>query len=133
MLASSDFAQGALAGESPKQAGKSPIKVFILAGQSNMQGQGVVRTKDKNGQGKAGHAALHAAGPRKGPAAQGWVDANGNWNEKRNNVWVWDVNEFGNRHGVLEFGYGWSLGSREWFGPEMQFGHVMGTISRTRC
>jgi alpha-galactosidase len=27
---------------------------------------------------------------------------------------------------VLEFGYGWALGSREWFGPEMQFGHLLG-------
>ena len=25
----------------PKQAGTSPVKVFILAGQSNMEGQGV--------------------------------------------------------------------------------------------
>jgi len=55
-----------------------------------------------------------------------WVDATGNWAEKRDDVWVYDVNEFGSRHGVLEFGYGWALGSREWFGPEMQFGHLMG-------
>jgi len=26
------------AGKAPKQAGKSPVKVFILAGQSNMEG-----------------------------------------------------------------------------------------------
>jgi hypothetical protein len=34
---------------SPKQEGKGPLKVFILAGQSNMQGQGTVTAKDPAG------------------------------------------------------------------------------------
>ena len=36
----------ALTGLSPQAAGKKPLKVFILAGQSNMQGQAHVRTFD---------------------------------------------------------------------------------------
>jgi len=61
----------------------------------------------------------------KGKQLKNWVDAKGGWKEGREDVWVYDVNEFGNRHGKLEFGYGWSLGSRMWFGPEMAFGHVI--------
>ncbi len=120
------FAQGTAASESLKQAGKSPVKVFILAGQSNMQGQGIVESKDPEGKERPGTLRAMLQDPTKGQLLKSWVDARGNWNEKRNDVWVWDVNEFGNRHGLLEFGYGWNLGSREWFGPEMQFGHVMG-------
>lgn len=126
MLASSNFAQGAVAGKSPKPPGKSPIKVFILAGQSNMQGQGIVEAKDEAGKEKPGTLRAMLGDPTKGRLLKSWVDANGNWNEKRDDVWVWDANELGNRHGVVEFGYGWDLGSREWFGPEMPFGYVMG-------
>ena len=28
--------------------------------------------------------------------------------------------------GGSELGYGWNLGSRMWFGQEMQFGHLLG-------
>ena len=103
-----------------------PLKVFILAGQSNMQGQGIVTSKDSAGKERPGTLAYLLKDPAKAPMLKKWVDAKGEWAEKRDDVWVWDINEFGTRHGVLEFGYGWDLGSRSWFGPEMQFGHVMG-------
>ena len=126
MLTSSAFAQGAVSGNSPKQAGKSPVKVFILAGQSNMQGQGLVTMKDKEGNEKPGTLVSMLKDPAKAPLLKHWVDANGDWAERRDDVWVYDVSERGSRHGVLEFGYGWNLGVREWFGPEMQFGHLLG-------
>ena len=103
-----------------------PLKVFILAGQSNMQGQGIVTSKDPAGKERPGTLAYLLKDPAKAPMLKKWVDAKGEWAEKRDDVWVWDINEFGTRHGVLEFGYGWDLGSRSWFGPEMQFGHVIG-------
>jgi hypothetical protein len=42
VLSDSVLAQQTAPARSPKQAGKGPLKVFILAGQSNMEG------KDKN-------------------------------------------------------------------------------------
>ena len=105
---------------------KGPVKVFILAGQSNMQGQGVVTMKDKDGKEKPGTLMSMLKEPAKAALIKDWVNAKGEWAEQRDDVWVYDVNEFGNRHGILEFGYGWSLGSREWFGPEVQFGRLLG-------
>jgi hypothetical protein len=46
-LAHSALAQAAVPSRPAKQAGKSPVKVFILAGQSNMQGQGVTGINDE--------------------------------------------------------------------------------------
>lgn len=126
MLTSSDFTQGVASGNPPEQAGKCPLKVFILAGQSNMEGQGLVTMKDDAGEEKPGTLESMLKDPAKARMLKHWVDAKGEWAEKRGDVWVYDVNEFGDRHGVLEFGYGWNLGVRQWFGPEMQFGHLMG-------
>ena len=103
-----------------------PLKVFILAGQSNMQGQGMVTAQDKDGGEKPGTLVAMLHDPAKAPMLKYWVDAKGGWAEKREDVWVYDVSERGERHGVLEFGYGWDFGSRVWFGPEMQFGHLLG-------
>ena len=125
-LAAAVFASLATAAAARAAGAAKPVKVFILAGQSNMQGQGIVTMKDKDGSEKPGTLTAMLKDPAKAPMLKGWVDAKGNWAEKRDDVWVYDVNEFGSRHGVLGFGYGWALGSREWFGPEMQFGHLMG-------
>jgi alpha-galactosidase len=90
-----------------------------------MQGQGTVSATDKEGKEKPGTLNSLLKDPEKAPLLQDLVDKQGNWSEKSDDVWVYDVNEFGNRHGILEFGYGWDLGSRKWFGPELKFGHVM--------
>ena len=119
-------AQTAVPTKPTKQTGKSPIKVFILAGQSNMEGQGLVTMKDEAGNEKPGTLNSMLKDPQKAPLLQPWLNAKGDWTESRDDVWVYDINEFGSRHGVLEFGYGWSLGNREWFGPELQFGHQLG-------
>jgi hypothetical protein len=119
-------AQTPASSKQPKQAGKGPVKVFLLAGQSNMQGQGLVTMKDKEGNEKPGTLESMLKDPAKAPLLKPWLNANGDWAEKRDDVWVYDLSERGSRQGVLEFGYGWNLGVREWFGPEMQFGHLLG-------
>jgi len=120
------LAQQAVPTEPPRQPGKSPIKVFILAGQSNMQGQGVVEAKDDAGKEKPGTLLAMLHDPAKAPLLKHLVDANGHWAEGRENVWVYDISEQGASHGPLAFGYGWDLGNKQWFGPELQFGHVLG-------
>lgn len=102
------------------------IKVFILAGQSNMEGQGIVSMKDDNGNERPGTLLSMLRDPAKAPLIRRLVDANGNWAEKRDDVFVYDISEQGSSHGPLQFGYGWSVGDKQWFGPELAFGDVMG-------
>lgn len=51
------LAEQADPGKAPKQAGNSPVKVFILAGQSNMDGNAKISTIDFLGEDKE-HGAL---------------------------------------------------------------------------
>ena len=120
------LAQEAAPRQSPRQPGKSPLKVFILAGQSNMQGQGIVEAKDKAGKEKPGTLLAMLHDPAKAPLLKHLVDAKGHWAEGRDDVWVYDISEQGSSHGPLAFGYGWDVGNKDWFGPELQFGHVLG-------
>lgn len=107
------LAPAALAG----QAGKSPVKVFILAGQSNMEGQGTIKADAKKNEGKGSLEYLVKA-----PATAGrfkhLVDKNGEW-VVRDDVWIWYLD----RKGPLTVGYG---AKEDRIGPELQFGHVMG-------
>ena len=116
-----------------KQAGKCPLKVFSLAGQSNMQGQGTLEAKDDAGNEKKGTLRALLAAPAKAPLIKHLVNAKGEWAEVRDDVWVYDIGEFGSMHGPLSFAYGWNLGDLSWqgrnkmfFGPEVAFGHLMG-------
>ena len=87
-----------------EQQGKEPVKVFILAGQSNVQGKGSIEHLDKL--------------VTQNPAEYGHLKKNGQW-RKREDVWIkyWD------RKGQLTVGYG-SPDNR--IGPELGFGHIMG-------
>lgn len=87
-----------------EQVGKSPVKVFILAGQSNMQGKGSIE-----------HLGQLVA---ENPTEYGHLKKNGQW-IKRDDVWIkyWD------KKGALTVGYG-SPDNR--IGPELGFGHIMG-------
>lgn len=111
-------------GPIPKQAARSPIKVFILAGQSNMEGQGLVTMKDAAGNEKPGTLTAMLADPAKARLIKNLRTRDGRW-VVRDDVWVYDVNEFGTVKGPLGFGYGWNLGNKDWFGPELQFGHTI--------
>ena len=106
-------AQGALAG----QPGKSPVKVFILAGQSNMEGQGAIKMDPKRNEGK-GSLEFLVKNPATADRFKHLVDSKGAW-VVRSDVWNWYLG----RKGGLTAGYG---AKEDRIGPELQFGHVMG-------
>ena len=91
---------------------KGPVKVYILCGQSNMQGHAALRTLEYLIYNKETAAEY-----------QEWKDRYGMWNE-RSDVWVLTTD--GDRYGKLKPGYG---GSEREMGPELGFGQVMGEKS----
>jgi hypothetical protein len=104
---------------------QGPVKVFILAGQSNMEGQGVVDLAGKNYNDGKGTLALLMQDPAKAAQFKHLKDANGKW-VVRDDVFVRYQRE--NRPllaGPLTFGFS-VYGDPHHFGPELQFGHVVG-------
>ena len=107
-------AQGPVTGATPSK----PIKVFILAGQSNMEGAGQIKADPKRNEGKGSLEFLvkdAATGKRFAPL----VDASGRW-RKRDDVWI----SYLDRKGPLTVGFG--ARKDETIGPELGFGWVMG-------
>ncbi len=99
-------------------APRKPIQVFILAGQSNMEGHGAIAANPEQNEGKG---SLEYLVNDKATAEQyrHTVNADGSW-VKRDDVWI----EYLGRKGKLSVGFG----AREHlFGPEFQFGHVVGS------
>ncbi|HZZ73437.1 MAG TPA: sialate O-acetylesterase [Pirellulales bacterium] len=88
-----------------RAADKKPIKVFILAGQSNMEGKAKVSLLD-----------YQAAQPETSKL-YAHLRKDGRWAE-RDDVWI----KFLDRHGNLTVGYG----SPGCVGPELAFGTVLG-------
>ena len=110
------------------QTGKGPVKVFILAGQSNMEGQGVVDLDDEQdyngGRGNLEHVMQD---PAKAHLYKHLKGDDGNW-AVRDEVWVWYKTENeGVKKGGLTLGYTPYPGKHH-FGPELQFGHVLGDL-----
>ncbi len=107
------------------RADDSTIKVFILAGQSNMEGQAVVDLDHEKyyngGKGNLEHVMKHS--PLKKMYSH-LKDAQGNW-IVRDDVWVRYKTERELKKGKLSIGYA-VYGGKNHFGPEMQFGHVIG-------
>jgi len=98
-----------------QQSGKSPVKVFILAGQSNMQGHGAV-----NGN-KGTLESLLANDAEDLYAYLG--DTDGHWTV-RDDVWITYERDASNiRSGGLTAGYG---ANNNELGPELGFGHIIG-------
>jgi len=90
-------------------AKEGPLKIFILAGQSNMQGHASLRTLENliyNSQTAAEY--------------EHWKDREGRWTERRD-VWIWTID--GQRYGNLKPGFG---ANEMKIGPELGFGWVMG-------
>jgi len=110
------FVASAFAG----QAGKSPVKVFILAGQSNMEGQGIIKPNAAMLKKNGGKGTLEwlVKNPATAAFCKHIVDPQGNWVVRRD-VWIWYLG----RRGPLTVGYG---ARKDKIGPEFQFGHVMG-------
>jgi hypothetical protein len=113
-------------------AAEKTVKVFILAGQSNMVGHGKVemgRNPDyvKGQEGskreiKGGMACLRtlATDPKTAAKYKPWLGADGKWVE-REDVLIYSTAP-GKKTGKLSVGFG----KGGWFGPELGFGHVVG-------
>jgi len=113
-------------------AADKTVKVFILAGQSNMVGHGKVEfgrnpdydPSDKKSQReiKGGIAGLRylATHPKTRDKYGHLLDAQGNW-VVRDDVWIYSTAP-GKTTGKLTTGFG----KGAWFGPELGFGHVVG-------
>ena len=98
-----------------QQAGSSPLKVFILAGQSNMLGQGNISPADT--QGTLEYTVANDPDDTYGAIGSG----PGSW-VIRDDVWIRDQ---GGAAGGLTIGYG--SGSTT-VGPELGFGHHVGDL-----
>ncbi len=100
---------------------KKPVKVFLLAGQSNMEGQGVVSMDHpqhyNNGRGNLVNTMKD---PDKAHLYKHLKDDKGQW-AVRNDVKI----SFRDRSGALTIGYT-GYGGSSHIGPELQFGHVVG-------
>lgn len=102
-----------------------PIKVFILAGQSNMQGQGVVDMDHSqhynHGKGNLVWSMEHSKSKEQMKHLR---DAKGNWAERDDVRVSYKVKDKA-RVGNLTIGYTGYGGSTH-IGPELQFGHIAG-------
>lgn len=97
---------------SSAQEGNRPVKVFILAGQSNMEGQGAISTLNWLGE-----------DPTYGHLLGKIKNEDGSW-KTRDDVWVYYPRARGGlKKGALTVGFG---ASDDKIGPELLFGHVMG-------
>lgn len=111
----------ALAAARPVTAGPpvadKPVKVFVLAGQSNMEGHGIVvdDPKRNGGKGSLEYVAKDSATAEK---FKHLLDSDGKW-VVRDDVWI----HYLDRKGKLSVGYG---GDPNKIGPELGFGHVVG-------
>ena len=101
---------------SPALAAK-PVRVFILAGQSNMEGAGQIKANPSRngGRGSLEFLVKDAATAKRFASL---VDAAGQW-RVRDDVWI----SYLDRKGPLSVGYG---ARTETIGPELGFGWVMG-------
>lgn len=95
-----------------------PVKVYIMAGDSQISGQGLVADTKKPRAGKAGTLDELVLNPQTAARYKHLID-NKSWSQ-RSDVWVsWE----GKNTGKLSIGYG-ERGNM--IGPELGFGHVMG-------
>ena len=100
---------------------KKPVKVFLLAGQSNMEGQGVVSMDHPQYyNGGRGNLINAMKDPKKAHLFKHLKDAGGKW-VVRDDVKI----TFRKRSGGLTIGYT-GYGGDSHIGPELQFGHVVG-------
>ena len=102
-----------------------PVKVFILAGQSNMEGQAVVDLDGKDYNGGKGTLEFLLRDPKKSPLFRHLRQVEGTW-AVRNDVWCHYQRERGPLlAGPLTVGFT-VYGDKHHFGPELQFGQVLG-------
>ncbi len=103
----------------------APIQVFILAGQSNMEGQGVVEMDHPKyyNSGK-GNLVWSMKQSQSASKMKHLKDDAGKW-VVREDVTISFKNKKGERTGPLGIGFT-GYGGQSHIGPELQFGHVIG-------
>jgi hypothetical protein len=102
-----------------------PVKVFVLAGQSNMEGQAVADLGGKDYNGGKGTLKALLADPAKAPLVKHLRTEKGGW-AVRDDVWVrYKREKRPLLAGPLTVGFA-VYGGKHHFGPELQFGHVVG-------
>ena len=114
-----------LLGTTPAEA-QDTIRLFFLAGQSNMQGHGRLMSGQDEGSGNvpAGIGTL-AWQVNNNPAKYGHLgDGAGNWNT-RSDVWVWNRNGTDTGKTMGDWGMTYGVDSDR-IGPEVGFGDVVG-------
>lgn len=101
------------------------LKVFLLAGQSNMEGQGVVDfDHEKHYNGGKGNLEWVMAQPKSKERYAHLKTKDGKW-RVRDDVWVWYKTRHGLKKGGLSIGFTGYHG-RHHMGPELEFGRVVG-------
>ncbi len=114
------FGTSVNAADSPR-----PVKVFVLAGQSNMEGQAVVDLDGKDYNDGKGTLNFLLRDPEKSSHFKHLKNTDGTW-VVRDDVWCRYQRERGPLlAGPLTLGFS-VYGDRHHFGPELQFGHVLG-------
>ncbi|MEE8451073.1 MAG: sialate O-acetylesterase [Thermoguttaceae bacterium] len=108
-VASAEVPESAFNKDPWPAAKEGPVKVFILAGQSNMQGHAALRTLE-----------YLIYNEETAAEYEHWKDRYGFWVERRD---VWVTTTDGDRAGNLKPGYG---ASEKVLGPELGFGQVVG-------
>jgi Carbohydrate esterase, sialic acid-specific acetylesterase len=102
-----------------------PVKVFILAGQSNMEGQAVVDLDGKDYNDGKGTLKALFNDPVKAKLFKHLKTEKGEW-AVRDDVWVrYQREKQPLLAGPLAMGFS-VYGDKHHFGPELQFGHVLG-------
>lgn len=109
--------------EYPASQSQLPVKVFILAGQSNMQGKGfpeplVWQLSQEKYRGRYQHLIRNGDYEAFLKKANAGNETSYDWSV-RNDVWI----NYLDRRGELSVGYG---NPNKCFGPELNFGHVVG-------
>lgn len=111
------FVFGCLLWTTPSRAADKPIKVFILAGQSNMVGAGLVKADPKRNGGK-GSLEYLVKDADTADRFSHLVGKDGAW-AVRQDVWI----HYLDRKGRLTVGFG---AGEDRIGPELGFGHAVG-------
>lgn len=107
------------------QNAAKPFQVFILAGQSNMEGQAVADLSGKDYNGGRGTLLALLNHPDKASKVRHLRAADGSWTV-RDDVWCrYKREERPLLVGPLSMGFS-VYGDPHHFGPELQFGHVLG-------
>ncbi len=105
--------------------GAPPLKVFILAGQSNMEGQAVADLMDKHHNNGKGTLLALLDDAEKKQLAQHLRNEQGGWRERNDVLVRFETRRDELRKGPLTVGFT-AYEGRHHFGPELQFGHVIG-------